>query len=128
MASTEQHSTPPTVPPSSETTTTAPVNPPVTEPRESHERPTSASSHSTDDAKDTEKQQPQQADDDMPSAQKVQSNADSIYPPGREVAVVMIALLLAMFLIALDRTIITTAIPQMTDEFHSLDDIGWYGR
>lgn len=26
-----------------------------------------------------------------------------------------------------DRTIIATAIPKMTDEFHSLDDIGWYG-
>ena len=26
-----------------------------------------------------------------------------------------------------DRTIIATAIPKMTDEFHSLNDIGWYG-
>ncbi|KAH7396378.1 putative MFS aflatoxin efflux pump [Pyrenochaeta sp. MPI-SDFR-AT-0127] len=33
---------------------------------------------------------------------------------------------MALFLIALDRTIITTAIPVITDEFHSLPDIGWY--
>lgn len=26
-----------------------------------------------------------------------------------------------------DRTIIATAIPKITDEFHSLDDVGWYG-
>ena len=32
-----------------------------------------------------------------------------------------------MFLVALDRTIIATAIPKMTDDFHSIDDIGWYG-
>ncbi|KFA60621.1 hypothetical protein S40285_07940 [Stachybotrys chlorohalonatus IBT 40285] len=34
---------------------------------------------------------------------------------------------LAMFLISLDRTIITTAIPYMTSEFSSTRDIGWYG-
>ncbi|KAF2725269.1 MFS general substrate transporter [Polychaeton citri CBS 116435] len=39
----------------------------------------------------------------------------------------MSALMCAMFLVALDRTIIATAIPKMTDEFHSIDDIAWYG-
>lgn len=34
--------------------------------------------------------------------------------------------IMAMFLIALDRTIIVTAIPQITKEFNSLSDIGWY--
>lgn len=34
---------------------------------------------------------------------------------------------LALFLVALDRTIIATAIPRITDEFKSLGDIGWYG-
>lgn len=33
---------------------------------------------------------------------------------------------LSLFLVALDRTIITTAIPSITDEFKSLGDIGWY--
>ncbi|KAI0008828.1 MFS general substrate transporter [Xylariaceae sp. FL0662B] len=40
---------------------------------------------------------------------------------------VMISIFLAMFLVALDRTIIGTAIPQITQEFNSLGDIGWYG-
>ncbi|KAJ0310754.1 hypothetical protein Brms1b_008542 [Colletotrichum noveboracense] len=34
---------------------------------------------------------------------------------------------IALFLVALDRTIIATAIPRITDEFGSLGDIGWYG-
>ncbi|CAG8893347.1 unnamed protein product [Penicillium egyptiacum] len=32
-----------------------------------------------------------------------------------------------MFLVALDRTIISTAIPKITDEFNLFDDVGWYG-
>lgn len=39
----------------------------------------------------------------------------------------LVANFLAMFLVALDRTIVATAIPQITDDFHSLGDIGWYG-
>jgi hypothetical protein len=27
----------------------------------------------------------------------------------------------------LDNTIIATAIPRITDDFHSLKDVGWYG-
>ena len=35
--------------------------------------------------------------------------------------------MLAQFLLALDRLIIGVAIPQITNEFHSLGDVGWYG-
>jgi MFS family permease len=40
---------------------------------------------------------------------------------------VLVGLVLAIFLASLDFTIIATAIPAITDEFHSLQDIGWYG-
>lgn len=40
---------------------------------------------------------------------------------------ILVSNFLAMFLVALDRTIVATAIPTITDEFHSLGDIGWYG-
>ncbi|XP_014553133.1 hypothetical protein COCVIDRAFT_108412 [Bipolaris victoriae FI3] len=40
---------------------------------------------------------------------------------------VLTGLVLAIFLASLDFTIISTAIPKITDEFHSLEDIGWYG-
>ena len=39
------------------------------------------------------------------------------YPPTLTVLTIMISLLMSMFLIALDRTIISTAIPRITDEF-----------
>lgn len=34
---------------------------------------------------------------------------------------------IAFFLVALDRTIIATAIPSITNTFNSIEDIGWYG-
>jgi hypothetical protein len=34
---------------------------------------------------------------------------------------------MALFLVALDRTIIATAVPRISDEFQALGDIGWYG-
>ncbi|KAG8527918.1 uncharacterized protein KY384_006834 [Bacidia gigantensis] len=40
---------------------------------------------------------------------------------------IIVGMYLAIFLVALDRTIIATAIPRITDEFHSIQDIGWYG-
>ncbi|KLU91665.1 major facilitator superfamily transporter [Magnaporthiopsis poae ATCC 64411] len=49
------------------------------------------------------------------------------YPKGIKLAVITIALCLAVFLMALDNAIITTAIPRITDQFHSLEDVGWYG-
>ncbi|GKZ34379.1 hypothetical protein AbraIFM66950_004610 [Aspergillus brasiliensis] len=41
--------------------------------------------------------------------------------------VTILALLLAMLLTALDLTIISTAVPRITHDFHSLNDVGWYG-
>lgn len=48
------------------------------------------------------------------------------FPPMKQALLVLIGIYFAVFLIALDRTILGTAIPRMTDEFHSFDDIGWY--
>lgn len=39
----------------------------------------------------------------------------------------MLGICLAAFLVALDRTIISTAIPRITDDFNSPADVGWYG-
>ncbi|KAF2268872.1 MFS general substrate transporter [Lojkania enalia] len=40
---------------------------------------------------------------------------------------VIIGLYLSIFLVALDRTIIATAIPTITTDFNSIEDISWYG-
>jgi EmrB/QacA subfamily drug resistance transporter len=50
-----------------------------------------------------------------------------VHPTGLKLATIMIGLCLAVFLVALDNTIIATAIPKITDEFKVLTDIGWYG-
>ncbi|KAI1334056.1 MFS general substrate transporter [Xylariaceae sp. FL0016] len=46
---------------------------------------------------------------------------------GLPLALLVIGLSLVVFLISIDRTIITTAIPYITGEFKSTADIGWYG-
>ncbi|KAJ9143454.1 Major facilitator superfamily protein [Pleurostoma richardsiae] len=38
----------------------------------------------------------------------------------------MSSCLLSVFLVSLDRTILATAVPYITDAFHSIDDISWY--
>ncbi|KAJ5836531.1 Major facilitator superfamily domain general substrate transporter [Penicillium robsamsonii] len=49
------------------------------------------------------------------------------YPHGAYLAAVMFSLMLGMFLVALDNTILGTAIPKITDEFHDLNKVSWYG-
>lgn len=48
------------------------------------------------------------------------------YPHGVKLFIISASLCLAVFLVALDNTIIATAIPKITDQFKSLDDVGWY--
>ncbi|KAJ5792036.1 MFS toxin efflux pump [Penicillium pulvis] len=55
------------------------------------------------------------------------SNAKQKYPPMRKVVMIVLAIYLAAFLVALDQTIIGVAIPKITDQFKSITDIAWYG-
>ncbi|KAF3162784.1 hypothetical protein TWF225_008059 [Orbilia oligospora] len=52
---------------------------------------------------------------------------ETVYPGRLKVILITIGLMLAVFLVALDQTIIATAIPRITDRFQSIRDIGWYG-
>jgi hypothetical protein len=52
-------------------------------------------------------------------------SAPEEYPHGVKLALILISIYCAVFLVALDRTIIATALPRITDEFHSFDDVGW---
>ncbi|RFU24474.1 hypothetical protein B7463_g11864, partial [Scytalidium lignicola] len=63
-----------------------------------------------------------------PNEESIGRGGDEMqYPKGFTMAIIMSAVLLAMFLVALDRTILGTAIPKITDQFDSLSDVGWYG-
>ncbi|CAK1356086.1 unnamed protein product [Cercospora beticola] len=52
---------------------------------------------------------------------------ESKYVTGTPLILLVIGLLLATFVVALDNTIIATAIPRITTIFDSLNDVGWYG-
>jgi len=58
---------------------------------------------------------------------KEDTDKEIVYPTGLVLASIVLALCLAVFLVALDQTIIATAIPRITDRFQSVKDIGWYG-
>lgn len=53
------------------------------------------------------------------------SKADDEYPHGIKLAMLLLSIYLSVFLVALDRTIIATALPQITNHFKSFADIGW---
>ncbi|CAD6572772.1 MAG: hypothetical protein ASARMPREDX12_005442 [Alectoria sarmentosa] len=48
------------------------------------------------------------------------------YPAPLALFFLMTAISISVSLTSLDRTIITTAIPHITDQFHSYNDVGWY--
>ncbi|KAK9778377.1 putative Efflux pump [Seiridium cardinale] len=59
---------------------------------------------------------------------QVETREDGVeYPKGTKLFLISLALCLSVFLMALDNSIIATAIPKISDDFHSLSDVGWYG-
>lgn len=57
------------------------------------------------------------------------SNQDAdgdAYPTGIRLFLVILAIIFSVFLSALDSTIVSTAIPRITDDFGRLDDVAWY--
>ncbi|ORY66156.1 major facilitator superfamily domain-containing protein [Pseudomassariella vexata] len=62
------------------------------------------------------------------SLREVETREDGTeYPTGLKLGLITLALCLSVFLMALDNSIIATAIPKITDTFRSLPDVGWYG-
>lgn len=51
---------------------------------------------------------------------------DTQYPPNSTVSLVFLAVSLVLVLAALDGNIIATAVPSITDHFHTVADVGWY--
>lgn len=70
---------------------------------------------------------PAEKEGTSPSEVDEQQNDEPEYPKAGKLIVIVISLVLSMFLIALDMTIVATAIPQITDDFNSLDQVAWYG-
>ncbi|KAG9737663.1 MFS general substrate transporter, partial [Aureobasidium melanogenum] len=64
--------------------------------------------------------------DDEKLSNRTQRDEEKQYPPMKIVLPAMIATYLAMFLVAIDRTIIGTAVPAISNQFDSFGDIAWY--
>ena len=55
------------------------------------------------------------------------SAAPPHYPSGARLTAILASLMLGTLLFAIDTSILSTAIPQISTEFRALDHIGWYG-
>lgn len=53
-------------------------------------------------------------------------DSDNVVPTTKlQFLTIFVALILAIFCVALDNTIIVTAIPRITDTYKTLNDVGW---
>ena len=82
--------------------------------------PSPSSTHSKDESEES-------PENDLTLTKTLSRINTADYPHGLRLVIILISISLSIFLVALDLTIIATAIPSITSEFHSLDDVGWYG-
>ncbi|KAJ5796867.1 uncharacterized protein N7518_005407 [Penicillium psychrosexuale] len=68
------------------------------------------------------KRTPTPIDDSGPHS----SQKEPQYPGKAKLILITLSLSLCMFLVGLDNTIISSAIPKITDDFNALEDVGWY--
>ncbi|KAJ5354281.1 hypothetical protein N7541_006845 [Penicillium brevicompactum] len=88
---------------------------------------TSEVAYETVDHRNSE-QKPNDSDADVPAENNPAEESVECeqYPPTWQAVLLTIGMFLSFFCLCLDQTILATALPRITDEFHSLDDIGWY--
>ncbi|KAL7944303.1 MFS general substrate transporter [Trichoderma barbatum] len=80
-----------------------------------------------DDEKREEKKEEVQEEKAVDSSVQNDELSEDEYPSGLKMFFIVLALVLSVFLLSLDMTIVATAIPKITDEFKGLDKAGWYG-
>ncbi|KAJ8069761.1 hypothetical protein OCU04_000180 [Sclerotinia nivalis] len=61
------------------------------------------------------------------AAEPTADGQENYLPMGPRLYMITASLMLGVFCVALDNNIIAVAIPRITDEFHALNDVGWYG-
>lgn len=67
------------------------------------------------------------AEKEAPTPAAPGEDPDAEYPKGLKLFLIIGALLLSVFLVALDQTIIAPALGAITDDYKTVKDIGWYG-
>lgn len=62
----------------------------------------------------------------LPSIPEDEEGDTTIYPQGTKFFLVFISLTMLLLLAGLDVSILSTALPAITDEFNTIADVGWY--
>jgi hypothetical protein len=79
---------------------------------------------------DFERDPEKQAETSQPSPSDAQPTPDGVQAPvvlmGVQFWLLMFAVTMSIWLMALTATVLGTAIPSITSEFHSINDVGWY--
>ncbi|KAJ5151393.1 uncharacterized protein N7482_010645 [Penicillium canariense] len=71
-------------------------------------------------------QVPSSNDSPILSDEEEDASKANVLPMGLKLGGIIGSLMLAVFCMALDNTIISVAIPKITTDFHNLNDVGWY--
>ncbi|KAI8624365.1 MFS general substrate transporter [Xylariaceae sp. FL1651] len=88
--------------------------------------PSSPPSTSTTDIGEKPEQQPPAEVESPPPEGPKEGDAVDEYIKGFKLFAVLASTALIFFLLLLDTSVISTAVPKITSEFHSLPDVGWY--
>ncbi|KAI0127436.1 major facilitator superfamily domain-containing protein [Xylariales sp. AK1849] len=86
----------------------------------------SLGNHDTSQAEDLSNRNSPMPPNAMADTPLSPSQEKHAYLTGLKLAAVVGSTTLVVFLILLDVSIISTAVPRITSDFHSLDDVGWY--
>ncbi|KAI0887933.1 MFS transporter [Annulohypoxylon maeteangense] len=62
-----------------------------------------------------------------PAVEVATGDVEQEYPSFWKLVLLTIALCMALLVVSLDSTILATAIPRITNDFNSLNDVAWYG-
>lgn len=111
-----------------ETTTTAAPSqePSVLHPEKASATPSLRSKASVNIDKEIEAKEKATPLNEAEALERPVEEPEAEYASGLKLVTIMVALCLAVFLVALDNTIIATAIPRISDQFRALNDVGWY--
>ncbi|KAH0439641.1 hypothetical protein CcaCcLH18_02751 [Colletotrichum camelliae] len=97
-----------------------------TERRDRH--PSAAASENAVTVSDTVQPSIDGVADDLEKTTEVKSDGTKQeYVSGVKLGLIVVSVSLACFLTVMDISVISTAIPKITDDFKSLVDVGWYG-
>ncbi|KAI0976599.1 major facilitator superfamily domain-containing protein [Xylaria arbuscula] len=95
--------------------------------KRSADTPTASSSNNMKGIEQSQKLAQRDLEDGNFPSRPPEPEMESIeYPSTWKATLLTIGLCLVTFATAVDNTIIATAIPSITEDFHSLNDVGWY--